>query len=271
MLLNIIVTGGAARNLITHLLWNEPFAARTTYHNIRARFGSLFGAAVIIAIWIFIAAVLALFAWALIIQIFLFGRYGSAETHSWLATVLVVIWIVSITILAFILFFLMVKFIVYVPQVLMIEGRGVFDSIGRSFTLAKGNLRRLMAMFIFYWFTWWSAVMILMVPLLWYGYAQGVNILPTRAETWPMWYAIGYSVLTQISGILLVPVLILGLSIMYVDERVRQEGYDIELIAAKQLVMPSIYPQPATAYRHSSVGQPTGYGPDTRETTPGFQ
>jgi hypothetical protein len=244
LLLNVIVIGGAARNLITHLLWNEPFSARTTYRNVRARFGSLLGASFIIAIWIFIAFIIAAFAWALVVQLFIFGRYAGAEVHSWWASALVVVWILAITFLAFLLFFLMVKFIAYVPQVLMIEGRGVFDSIGRSFTLARGNLRRLMAMFLFYWFATWSALMILIIPLLWYGYAQGVNILPNRAETWPIWYTIGYNVLTQVSGIVLVPVLILGLSLLYVDERVRQEGYDIELIAARELVMPNLYGGP---------------------------
>src|SRR5436853_6543331 len=34
VLLNFIVMGGAARNLITHLLWNEPFSARTTYRHV---------------------------------------------------------------------------------------------------------------------------------------------------------------------------------------------------------------------------------------------
>ena len=264
LLLNVIVIGGAARNLITHLLWNEPFSARTTYRNVRARFGSLFGASILIALWIAVAFLIAVFVWLLVIQIFLFGRYANAETHSWLATVLVVIWILAVTFLAFLLFFLMVKFIVYVPQVLMIEGRGVFDSIGRSFSLAKGNLRRLMAMFLFYWFATWSALALLILPLLWYGYAQGVNINPTRAETWPMWYAVGYSVLTQVSGILLVPVLILGLSIMYIDERVRQEGYDIELIAARQLVMPNQYGQPNVSYGQYTNRQPA---PNTRPVT----
>jgi hypothetical protein len=241
LLLNVIVIGGAARNLITHLLWNEPFSARTTYRNVRARFGSLLGASLIIAIWIFIALIIAAFAWAFVVQLFIFGRYAGAEVHSWLGSALVLVWILAMTFLAFLLFFLMVKFIAYVPQVLMIEGRGVFDSIGRSFTLARGNLRRLMAMFLFYWFATWSALMILIIPLLWYGHAQGVNILPDKAKDWPMWYTIGYSVLTQVSGIVLVPVLILGLSLLYVDERVRQEGYDIELIAARQLVMPNLH------------------------------
>jgi hypothetical protein len=259
LLLNIIVIGGAARNLITHLLWNEPFSARTTYRNVRARFGSLLGASIIIAIWVFVAFIIAIFAWALVVQLFIFGRYASAEVHSWLASALVVLWILAMTFLAFLLFFLMVKFIAYVPQVLMIEGRGVFDSIGRSFTLARGNLRRLMAMFLFYWFATLSALAILIIPLLWYGYSQGVSISPNREATWPMWYAIGYSVVTQVSGIVLVPILILGLSLMYVDERVRQEGYDIELIAARQLVMPNLYGPQNVPYRQNAVNQSSAY------------
>jgi hypothetical protein len=265
LLLNVIVIGGAARNLITHLLWNEPFSARTTYRNVRARFGSLLGASLIIAIWVFIAFIVAVFAWALVVQLFIFGTYAGAEVHSWLGSALVLVWVLAITFLAFLLFFLMVKFIAYVPQVLMIEGRGVFDSIGRSFTLARGNLRRLMAMFLFYWFATWSALAILIIPLLWYGHSQGVDILPNRAETWPMWYAIGYSVLTQVSGIVLVPVVILGLSLLYVDERVRQEGYDIELIAARQLVMPNFQGGPQNVPYRQTV---TRNAPDRAASPP---
>ncbi|MDQ3816542.1 MAG: hypothetical protein M3362_02480 [Acidobacteriota bacterium] len=258
VLLNLIVMGGAARNLITHLLWNEPFSARTTYRNVRARFGALLGASIIVAIWIFLAFVLALFFWALMIQIFIFGRYAVAGVESWFATALVVVWVLGVTFLALLVFFLMVKFVAYVPQVLMVEGRRVFDSIGRSFTLARGNLRRLMAMFVFYWFATYSALMILLIPLLWYGAVHGINVNPGRANTWPIWFAIGYSVITQLSTILLVPVWMLGLSLMYVDERVRQEGYDIELMAARQLQMPNIYSQPA-GYTQTAYGQPGVY------------
>jgi hypothetical protein len=244
VLLNVIVMGGAARNLITHLLWNEPFSARTTYRNVRARFWGLLGASVIVAIWIFIAIVVSVLVWALVVQLFIFGRYPGAYVNTWFALALVIIWIVAVTFLALLLFFLMVKFIAYVPQVMMIEGRGVFDSVGRSFALARGNLRRLMAMFLFYWFATWSALMILIIPLGWYGYMQGVNVWLTKAATWPMWYAVGYSVITQASAILLAPVWMLGLSLMYVDERVRQEGYDVELIASRQL---GAIPQAAAA------------------------
>jgi hypothetical protein len=267
-LLNVIVMGGAARNLITHLLWQEPFSARTTYRNVRARFWGLLGASIIVVIWIFIAFVIAVLVWALVVQLFIFGSYTGAQVNGWLASMLVVLWILAVTFLAALLFFLMVKFIAYVPQVLMIEGRGVFDSIGRSFGLARGNLRRLMAMFLFYWFATWSALMILIIPLLWYGYLQGVDILPTKSITWPMWYAVGYSVITQASAILLAPVWMLGLSLMYVDERVRQEGYDVELIAAQQLGgAPNAYgasnaPYAGAGHRQSPVYAGVNYSPN---------
>ena len=248
VLLNVIVMGGAARNLITNLLWNEPFSARTTYRNVRARFWGLFGASLIIALWVLVAFIIAVLGMTLALSVFVAAGFATGPGAPWLASVVQLIGILVIAFLAIVLFFAMVRFIAYAPQVMMIEGRGVFDSIGRSFGLARGNLRRLLGMSLFYWFATWSALMILIIPLLWYGHIQGVDILLTEAETWPMWYAVGYSAITQASAILLAPVWMLGLSLMYVDERVRQEGYDIEIIAARQLGgMPGAHPGPTRA------------------------
>ena len=268
VLLNIIVMGGAARNLITNLLWNEPFSARTTYRNVRARFWSLLGASVVVIFWIGMALFVTFIAYVLAIQIFLIGGYAVVGVrNSWLAYVVVIVWVLAVTFLALLLFFAIVKYIAYVPQVLMVEGRAVFDSVGRSFTLAKGNLRRLMAMFLFHLFATYSALMILIIPLMWYGYLQGVQILPNMSVTWPMWYAIGYSVITQASAILLAPVWMLGLSLMYVDERVRQEGYDIELMAARQLApLPNSYGAPNAPY---AAAQPAYATPQAQYNPPG--
>jgi hypothetical protein len=51
----------------------------------------------------------------------------------------------------------------------------------------------------------------------------------------PAWYEVAYNLIWQISFILLSPVWMIGLCILYVDERVRSEGYDIELMAARRL------------------------------------
>ncbi|HEX8846993.1 MAG TPA: hypothetical protein VF791_20285 [Pyrinomonadaceae bacterium] len=263
VLLNVIVMGGAARNLITHLLWNEPFSARTTYRNVRARFGGLLGTSIIIAVWIFIALLVSLLLLTIGLQIVFIARNSFLEISEWLAAAIAVVGIILVIFFVLLGFLFLVKFIAYAPQVLMVEGRRVFNSIDRSFNLARGNLRRLMAMFLFHSFATWSALMILLVPLGVYGMMQGINISPFQSENWPAWYAIGYNVLNQVSTILLLPIWMLGLSLMYVDERVRQEGYDLELLSSRQLVMPNYYGPPNAYYPQAAGRQmrPTGAAP----------
>jgi hypothetical protein len=75
--------------------------------------------------------------------------------------------------------------------------------------------------------------MVLLLPLGVVAYLMGVN--PFAGGQSPVWYQIAYGVLATSSSIVLTPVWMLGLSLLYVDERVRHEGYDIELMAAQQL------------------------------------
>ena len=151
----------------------------------------------------------------------------------WVPAVIGVVGFVIASALAIWVFFFIVARVAYVPQVMLVEGKGVFEALGRSFSLARGNIRRLMAMTLFTTFATYSALMILMIPLGWYGYLHGID--PWNSAQWPTWYAVAYSSLGPLSSILLTPVWMLGLSLLYVDERVRHEGYDIELMAARQL------------------------------------
>lgn len=234
-LLNLIVMGGATRNLVTHLLWNEPVSARTTYRNVRARFWGLLGASILVGAWIAFSAVLALLVWTFVFYIMALGTILFAFVASWLSAIAGTIGLLISLIVGLWFFFFLIKRFVYVPQVMLVEGKGVFEAFRRSSALARGNVRRLMGMFLFTWFASWAALMILIIPLGWYGYLNGVDPSPFNAANWPAWYAIGYSVVGQLSSILLAPIWTLGLSLLYVDERVRYEGYDIELMAARVL------------------------------------
>ncbi|HEX9423933.1 MAG TPA: hypothetical protein VF899_11865 [Pyrinomonadaceae bacterium] len=239
---SLLVMGGASRNLVTHLLWNEPVLVRTTYAAVRSRFWSLFGATVIVMLWLAIAFTVAFFGWYMIVIFATLGAVFLAQwVPIWLAVFVGVIGGIAATMLALWLFFFMAGKVAYVPQVMLVEGKSVFESIGRSFSLAKGNVRRLMAMTLFISFATYSALMVLVIPLGWYGYLNGIDPTPWNAAQWPAWYAIGYSVIEPLSSILLAPVWMLGMSLLYVDERVRHEGYDIELMAAQKLgAMPQL-------------------------------
>jgi hypothetical protein len=235
-LFSLIVMGGASRNLVRHLLWNEPVLARTTYAAVRSRFWSLFGASIIVMLWLGVASGVASFALYMVGLVVLLGAVFLAQwAPAWMSVFLGVIGFLAASALALWLFFFMVGRIAYVPQVMLVEGKRVFDSVGRSFALARGNVRRLMAMTLFITFATYSALMILVIPLGWYGYLNGIDPAPWSAAQWPVWYAVGYSVLEPLSSILLAPVWMLGMSLLYVDERVRHEGYDIELMASQRL------------------------------------
>src|SRR5881392_3992353 len=61
-LFSLIVMGGATRNLVSHLIWNEPVTARTTYRAVKTRFWGLLGASILVAFWLGFSATVAFMA-----------------------------------------------------------------------------------------------------------------------------------------------------------------------------------------------------------------
>jgi hypothetical protein len=260
---SLIVMGGATRNLVTHMLWNEPVSAKITYAAVKSRFWGLLVAALFMVLWLGISFSITLVVWYAVIAMIILGAVMLGQVAPvWFAAAIGIICFVAITIPGLWLLFFMAGRIAYVPQAMLVEGKGVFEALGRSFSLASGNVRRLMAMTLFAFFVSYSALMILIVPLGWLGYLNGVDLSPFNQTEWPAWYTIGYNVILQISHLLLTPVWMLGLSLLYVDERVRHEGYDIELMAARQL---SPMPEMAVA---SPLAPALSLGPTRRADPP---
>jgi hypothetical protein len=234
-LFSIIVMGGATRNLVAHLLWNEPVTVRATYRAVKSRFWGLLGASLMVALWLGLAALGGFMAFYLVIAVVMLAAFAFTPVLSgWVSGIIGGLGTIAAIVLGLILFFFLAGRMAYVPQAMLVEGKTVFAAIGRSFSLASGNVRRLMAMTLFTFFGTYSALMLLMIPLGWYGYLNGVDLSPF-GNTWPTWYSIAYQVILQCSHIMLAPIWMLGFSLLYVDERVRHEGYDIELMAARQL------------------------------------
>ena len=229
----LVVMGGATRTLVAHLLRNDPVTAQATYKAVRSRFWGLVVASVIVLCWIFVSFLAASSSANMAAMIIFVLCFALANLSVWLAAIVGVL--TSLVTIAFStwFFFFIVARVAYVPQVMLVEGKGIIDAVGRSISLARGNVRRLMAMTLFTTFGTISALMILSLAIGFLGGISGVN--PLQPAEWPAWYAISGSVLGPLSAILLTPVWMLGLSLLYVDERVRHEGYDIELMAAQQL------------------------------------
>ncbi len=244
----IVVMGGASRNFVRHLLFGEPITFRETYKNAGKRLGGLFVAATIISILLGVTGFI-IFYFGLI-----FAFIGIAVTVAAFASVPFLAFIVSFVLASAIavgtgwLFFLVASRFAYVPQIMLVEGQSVAAAIGRSTSLASGNIKRFAALFVFTTAATYSALALLYVPLGWYAFLNGVEAFSFDADAIPAWYQIASQLVWQASFILLMPIWMIGLCLLYVDERVRHEGYDIELMAARRLgeipAVPQTYANP---------------------------
>ena len=235
LIAQLIVMGGASRNLVMHLLSGEPVTARLIYRSVRSRFWGLFGATLAVVLSLVLSSVLASVALMVTMVLIFFVAIVTVPLGAPWVTAIISIPVYVVGLLATLyIFFLIGGRVAYVPQVLMVEGKGVMASVSRSATLARGNVRRLMALFLFSTFATYSALMLLMIPLGWVGYLNGVDPFEMDVTRLPVWYSIASTVFTQLAAILLEPVWMLGLSLLYVDERVRHEGYDVELLASQR-------------------------------------
>jgi hypothetical protein len=272
LLAQLIVMGGASRNLVMHLLWDEPVTARLIYRSVRSRFLGLLGAAVVTGLWLFLSLALALFAAfiILIIAVIIIGIVASAAADAqWMVLIVFLLAYFAALAAALFVFFLLAGLVAYVPQVMMVEGKGVFDSISRSASLARGHVRRLAGMFLFTGFATYAVIALLLVPLGWFGYLNGVDPFVLDATRLPAWYSVSREVVTQFVVILLAPVHMMGLSLLYVDQRVRHEGYDIELMTAQQFgEMPSL-PTGVNAPVAPAIAAPQVKRPREEENFPG--
>jgi len=231
----LVVMGGASRNFVRHLLFGEAITFRQTYRNIAGRILGLTAAATIITLALTLVGgfVLNLGAVAVFLAVaIVVGIFASLPAIAFVLSVAIGIAIAGGTLWAF--FFVAAR-LACVPQVMLVEGQSVGAAMSRSASLAGGSVKRFGALFVFTTVAAYSALALLYVPLAWYGSANGVPLLDFDADLIPAWYEISYNLIWQVSFILLSPVWMIGLSLLYVDERVRSEGYDLELMAAARL------------------------------------
>src|ERR1043165_6435697 len=267
----LVVMGGASRNFVRHLLFGEAITFRETYRNTAHRLVGLTIASTLITLVVGVLGI-GIFYFTMIVAFV--GIALIAAVTSWvpvIAVILSIVWGLAVTFGGLWLFFLAASRVAYVPQVMLVEGQGIAAAIGRSASLASGNVKRLGALFTFTTVAAYSALALLYVPLAWYASLNGVQLMTFDADSIPAWYEIAYSLIWQLSLIMLSPVWTIGLCLLYVDERVRHEGYDIELLAAARLGdIPSV-PQQYSNPLHPALATPPAPASRSSMTTLGLK
>ena len=234
----LAVMGGASRNFVRHILFGEPITFRATYRNLWDRAGSLAAGSLAMSLILFFVCGTIIYAGLTIGSLIVIIAVAVLSSVPPLAAIVAVVLGLAVLFLTLWLFFLVASRFAYVPQSITVEGLGVFSSISRSAGLARGNVKRFAALFIFTTVAIYCALAILYVPLGWYAWYEGIDIFElfiVDRDLIPAWYQVVSQLISQLSLILLSPVWMVGLCLLYVDERVRHEGYDIELMANRRL------------------------------------
>src|SRR6185436_3871281 len=128
--------GGASRNFVRHLLFGEPLTFRETYANTWRRLGGLLVASSIIAILLGTVGFVVLYIGILVGTIAIVLVAAVLAMVPPLAVLVGIVLGIATAIGTVWLFFLVASRFAYVPQVMLVEGQGVFSSISRSASLA---------------------------------------------------------------------------------------------------------------------------------------
>ncbi len=237
----LLTVSGLCRVVGDHLMLGEPITFRGCFAAVKRRLGAitlmgllsvalLFAAYLVITIVVFVLFLLV----ALIV-----GVIAAARLPQWVATVTLTVTVIVAVAASLLLILVVVARVVFLPQVVMIEGESAGNALGRAIRLGKGNWYRVAAIAVFTYFISFSLLSALIFPVLFGLYLSG--LLNTEFFVGSTWNIL-YTSFGQISNLLSLPIWIVSFTLLYFDSRVRKEAYDVDLLARE--INPGFYWQP---------------------------
>jgi hypothetical protein len=109
--------------------------------------------------------------------------------------------------------------------VAVLEDTGLRDSVNRSAELTKGSRGRVFVVYLLFFLLVWIFSMVIQGPIL-VGIGLSVRAHPHAGL--PLWAQIVSPIGTFISQCLAGPLMTIGLSLLYYDQRIRKEGFDLQ-------------------------------------------
>ncbi|MFZ3266257.1 MAG: glycerophosphoryl diester phosphodiesterase membrane domain-containing protein [Terriglobales bacterium] len=113
--------------------------------------------------------------------------------------------------------------------VAVLEDKGLRDSVNRSAELTKGSRGRVFVVYLLFLVLTYAVIMVWELPIL---AVVGVTARSHPGVGVPLWALIALQVGTFVSQCLVGPLMTIGLSLLYYDQRVRKEGFDLQHMMA---------------------------------------
>jgi hypothetical protein len=263
----LMTVSGMARVIGDHIMLDEPITFRKCFVAARKRLGDIFlmgllGIAILFVVYLIVSII---FIIVIFIAALLVGITASSGLPPWLigtVTGIAALLLIGLGIAAALY---VIARVIFLPQVVMIEGQTAGMSLGRAMELGKGNWYRVGGIVLFTYFVSLSLLSALTLPVLAGLYFVGV--LTPEFMVSPTWNIL-YTSFTQLSNLLCLPIWIISYTLLYFDSRVRKEAYDLELLARE--VNPGFYwqPQRQTMVMGYQVPYATNAGREFVQTSP---
>ena len=149
-----------------------------------------------------------------------------AFTVDTLAAVLISILLGSLTLVGFVFLWIRVYYLAVPP--LMLEPIGVFAALGRAWNLTRRQFWRTFGIALLTAIIANIAGGIISAPI---GIVGQLVMVADPGGTGFFWFIVGNSLATVIGSALVSPFITTVTSLQYIDQRIRKEAYDVELMA----------------------------------------
>ena len=113
--------------------------------------------------------------------------------------------------------------------VAVLEDKGLRDSVSRSAELTKGHRGRVFVIYLLFLVLLYAAYVAWEIPIF---IAIGIMSRGHTIATTPLWTQIAFPLGSFLSQCLAGPLMTIGFSLLYYDERVRKEAFDLQHMMA---------------------------------------
>jgi len=246
MLLLFLLYGATVAATTRAVAWlhlGEPATIRGAYTSTLPRLGSYLWLKTITTFMIFLAAFAAgmVFAIPAVLLVFLMRTSGAPGT-----ILIVLIVLLMYACIGFVAFWVALRYSLAIPACVM-ENLNARKAIRRSIELSKGSRGRIFVLWLMVAIIWIALFAITNAFFMIYPVMHH-HILP-----------IGFSVLQQVLDALVntfaVPIPAIGATLLYYDQRIRKEGFDIEWMMQAAGLTPPPSP-PAQPIAASAAAEP---------------
>jgi hypothetical protein len=257
---------GIARMVGDYMMLGETITVRRFFKAVWKRLGdivlmALLSIVILFAVSMVVYIALILMMLLIVVMLAAVSTLGPGSgLPPWAGGLIVVVISIAAVIGFFILVLVIISRVIFMPQVVMIEGQSAGSALGRAFQLGSRNWKRLAAVVLFTYFVQYSIQFALLIPLGVGFYLSG-SFNPEFFVN-PTW-TILYSAFGEIATLLSLPIWITALTLLYFDNRVRKEGYDVELLARSvhvetPLFEPALAGMQPAAFGYRVPASPTG-------------